>query len=312
MKKALLPLLALLITAACGAKNMVGEQVANRLASPAWMVKRQIPAAPFALTAFERMHQRHGYANIYIEGEGFDITPKQDEYSDGVYTALNPVALHMAAMDKSENVAYLTRPCQHSGMLSTPGECDKDYLDRARFSQTVIDSYNTALDEISARYDIKGFHLIGHAGGGAIATILAGTRGDILSLRTVAGNLDTRTYAAHHGRSLLDRSINPLDYAAKLKNFPQAHYIGGQDKNIPPAILHSYLQAAGQTNCITHELIQEAEHRDGWAKQWPNLLARKVECVKPVSQPAVNPYKDYRKPAPIYYPREPGLEKGKG
>lgn len=308
-KNLLLSLFAILMMTACGTNEIIGEQVANRLASPAWMVKRQIPATPFALTAFERIHERNDYANIYIEGEAFNVTPVED--ANGVTTAKNPVALHMAAMDKAQNVIYLARPCQHSGMLATPTECDQDYRDRARFSKTVLNAYGTALDEIRNRYDIKGFHIIGHNGGGSIATILAATRSDILSLRTVAANLDTLSYAAHHSRAPFDRSLNPLDYAAKLRNFPQAHYIGGQDKEIPPATLHRYLQAAGQTNCIYHELIQEAEHRDGWAKHWPELLSRTPECTKTV-EPTVTPYIDYQKPDAIYYPREPSLEKGKG
>jgi len=55
--KILLSLFAVIIVTACaGTQTLIGEQVAMRLASPVWMIKREITAGPFTLTAFERMH----------------------------------------------------------------------------------------------------------------------------------------------------------------------------------------------------------------------------------------------------------------
>ncbi len=54
----------------------------------------------------------------------------------------------------------------------------------------MVNSIHKTLDQIKTRYNASGFNLIGYSGGGAIAALVAADRNDILSLRTVAGNLD--------------------------------------------------------------------------------------------------------------------------
>ncbi|MDB2683140.1 alpha/beta hydrolase [Alphaproteobacteria bacterium] len=300
----LLSFFALFIIAGC-TQSIVSEQVAMRLASPAWMVQRQIPAGPFALTAFERMHERHTTANIYIEGDGFELSLPNAGQTP---TPINPVALHLATRDKADNVAYLARPCQFSGMLDREAKCDSKYWTDSRYSQTVIAAYNAALNEIRNRYDIEGFNLIGYSGGGGIATILAAQRNDITSLRTVAGNLDIMAYTTHHNVMPLSDSLNPADFASKLKDLPQAHYIGGQDDYIVPSNLEGYLQKIGNTRCVTYDLIQEAEHHEGWVEKWPELLAATPQCKGPSAPPPT--FIEYQRQIPIFRPRDPCLEKG--
>ncbi len=48
------------------------------------------------------------------------------------------------------------------------------------------------------------------------------------------------------------------------------------------AMFHSYAQALGSSNCVQHELIQEATHRSGWVDKWPELLKTKPSCAGPV------------------------------
>ena len=256
------------------------KEVADRIASPAWMIERQIPAAPFALTAFERMHKRHAPADIYIEGDG--IIQWDPERASLDPTPENPVALHMAAYDKADNVPYLARPCQFSGMLDSEQKCDKSYWTDKRFSAEIINSYQKALDEIKTRYNITEFNLIGFSGGGAIATLLAAQRKDVVSLRTVAGLLDHQAYSSYQKTPALTGSLNPIDYASHLKNIPQVHFIGGQDDTAPPAVLHSYLQALGESQCVKYQFIQESEHETGWVDKWPELLQKAPECRGPV------------------------------
>ena len=59
-----------LVIAACAASEMLREEVADRLAAPAWMIKRPVQAGPFILTARERMHSKGAPATLYIEGSG--------------------------------------------------------------------------------------------------------------------------------------------------------------------------------------------------------------------------------------------------
>lgn len=245
-------------------------ETAQRIAAPAWMIKRDINANPFLLRAYERIHDRGGIAHIYIEGE--------DNKTLGDATPFNPVALHLASKDKTENVIYIARPCQYTGMISPAEKCDKSYWQESRFSQKVIDSYNKALDDITLRYGIASFDLIGYAGGGAIATLLAAGRDDVTSLRTVAGILDHEAYTRAAQKEPLTDSLNPVSQAVTLVKMPQYHFIGGRDNEVPPAVLHSYLQSMPPSNCVQTMLIQEAEHDEGWVDKWPELLELPVTC----------------------------------
>jgi hypothetical protein len=276
-------ILALVTIASLGAcdrvtKPYLREDVADRLAHPVWMVERQIPAGLFDLTAYERMHERRAPATIYIEGDGELTTDFRLDSKNP--TPRNPVSLHLATKDKAENVAWLARPCQYYGIEG----CDEAYWNNERYSPEVLNAYDIALNEIKRRYDIEGYNLVGFDGGGTIAAILAARRNDVLTLRTVAANLDTNIYASEHKIPPLKGSLNPVDFGPELRDIPQTHYIGGQDKIVSPAQLHSYLQAVSPSNCVQYHFIQEAEHDQGWVEKWPGFLADVPTCKGPVAE----------------------------
>ena len=245
-------------------------EIAQRIAAPAWMIKRDIAAEPFMLRAYERIHDRGGVAHIYIEGE--------DSPNNASKTPFNPVALHLASKDKADNVIYIARPCQYTGMLSMSDDCSSSYGKESSYSEDVMGSYNIALDDIARRYDIHMFHLVGYSGGAAIATLLAAKRDDVVSLRTVAGILDHEAYTTLSNSPALTKSLNPVTEASTLTKMPQYHFIGGRDNVVPPAILHSFLQSMPPTNCVQTMLVQEAEHDVGWVDKWPELLSLPVSC----------------------------------
>lgn len=261
-------------------------ETAQRIATPAWMIKRNVVAPPFNLRAYERMHERGGVANLYIEGDTLSIKGT---------TPSNPIGLHLASKDKASNVVYLARPCQYTSSISN--KCDSKHVTTEQFSEEVIESYNTALNDIARRYDITSFNLIGHSGGGAIASLLAAKRHDILSVRTIAGVIDHTAYSAINGADY-SGSINPASEASALSKIPQYHFIGGQDTIIPPAVLHSYLQSMPPTHCVQSMLIQENGHTSGWVNRWPELLKLPVNCfARPsgnadrIMEPATMPHK---------------------
>ena len=165
--KFVLALATIALTSACSAPKLVREEVATRIATPAWMIEREVKASPFLLTAYERMHKRHAPANLYIGGEG---TALRTDYA-GTFnpTPENPVALHLASKDNADNLVYLARPCQFTGMIDEDAECDRAYWNDKIFAPEVMQAYEYALDEIKARYDLTGFNLIGYDGGAAIA-----------------------------------------------------------------------------------------------------------------------------------------------
>ena len=274
---------------ACSIGEPLRSEVAMRLSGPAWMVKREIEAGPFKLTAFERMHEREKPAALYIEGNGEADFSIRGELFDA--TPRNPVALHLASMDKSDNVAYIARPCQYSGLQDADLECGEKYWKDAQFSTEILGAYHSAMDGIKARYGVRSFNIVGYDGGATLAALLSGQRNDVISLKTVASQFDLNA---------LDTSLD------KLRAIPQHHYIGGQDETAPPEGLHAYIQALGDTQCADYTLIQEAEHEKGWVNKWPEFLKKGTPtCYRP-PEPEFVPIE---RPKPIYVPRMKGSKK---
>jgi len=275
---------AVLILAGCSTvASEYNEETLKRIAMPAFMVERSIPAGHFNLTAWERIHKKGAPANVYIEGDSFPwgrTPPTGDIFT--VASPANPVALHLSSRDKSKNLIYLARPCQYNSDPEVAGcdDDDGDYWLGKRFSPEVIDSYMIVLDEISARYGISGFNLVGYGGGANIAAILAGNRDDILSLRTVAGNLNPDLVAHLHEGQSVPEALSAADIAPRLADLPQHHFVGAVDEEIPPAVYHSFRQAMGPTNCLHYTVIEDADHERGWVEKWPALLQMSISCLE--------------------------------
>lgn len=268
------------------AREVLREEVSMRVGTPAWMVKREIDAGPFHLMAFEKIHEREAPVTLYIEGDGKAHSSRSRAFFDA--TPVNPVSLHLSSRDNGRNVAYLARPCQYTQdfVQTTPEAfCGGEYwTDGKEYSPEVLKAYNDVLDGMKRRYGLTSFHLVGFDGGATIASALAGERKDVLSLRTVAGDFHT---------DVLKPQISALRF------IPQHHYIGGADIVTPPANLHNYLQAVGNSQCVTYTMVQEAEHEKGWVEKWPELLADNApECNMPPPDVQI-----VQKPKPVYSPR---------
>lgn len=284
MKKTiLLSFFSALTLSACGLETDLKQQTANQIARPAFMVERTISTGDFTLGAWERMHQRGETATLYIEGDSINQIDTDASIIGRNLARINPtpdtpLALYLASRDKSKNLAYLDRPCQYVKMPKEKG-CDTAYWQEQRFTPEVINAYQVALDDIKARYSLTGFHVVGHDGGANIAAILAAKRPDVLSLRTVAGNLnpDLTNDKTNH-TALARNSMMAIDHATMLSNVPQHHFIGAADKVITPGIYHSYRQLLGLSDCISYSLIQDADHTKGWVEKWPDLLEIKPQC----------------------------------
>ncbi len=272
---------AVLLTA-CHDVPMIREETAMRTALPVHLIPRTIPADPFTLQAFERGHKKFTNAVVYIEGDGESST-----YPGPLNLSLppsNPIGLRLAAQDGSSNVIYLGRPCgaYHKSKYLGKDDCPAVFKTDARYSEAVIHSYMKALDNIKAYHDVTGFDLVGYDGGAAIATILAAKRDDVSSLRTIAGNLDTKTTAALHKSLPPSKSYNPVDFAAELRDMPQRHFVGKLDNVTPPAVYASYSQALGATPCNNVSFIDNADHENGWVEQWNTLRTLPAACTQAV------------------------------
>lgn len=281
IKKALLTLIAfaaLCLLSAC-LTTSIGDRVtlAENIAASAHMIKREINAAPFVLTSFERISSGNDQktATLYIEGDGLAWVNRRTPSLNP--TPKNPVALKLAARDPAANVVYLARPCQYSP-IGPDSFCTRPYWTSHRFAPEVIQAANTALENIKARHNIKQFHLVGFSGGAAVALLLASHRNDIASIRTVAGNLDHEHFNQIHKVSAMPESLNPVDIARHIADIPQHHFIGSDDKIITAALYKSFSRAAGQSTCLKMTIASGASHGKGWEEQWPALLQEPVRC----------------------------------
>ncbi len=245
---------------------------AQQIAAPSFLVERKIQTTPFTLTAYERVKHQNKPATIYIEGDGLAWINRYTMSPDP--TPTNPVALRLAAADNSANVIYLARPCQYGQIAA----CSPQYWTDSRFAPEVMTSMNAALNDIKTRHNITEFNLVGFSGGAAIAVLLAAKRDDIVSLRSVAGNLDHERFTEFHNDSPLSGSLNPIDVARKINHIPQHHFIGAEDETIPSAIAENFIKHSGKTNCIRSSIVPDTTHEDGWADIWPALLARPLDC----------------------------------
>lgn len=259
-------LLSLLLLSGCAhVADELDGTAANRIARPAFMVERTMDTGTSPLKLWERMHTRGAPANIYI-GEG-GSTPS------------HALGLHLASRDLAGNLGWIAQPCQFHSPSVNDG-CKNDNP----VSGNAVAAFNAALDDIKARYDITGFNLIGYDTGASVAAHLAAARTDVLSLRTVAGALDTA-----HG------------IAPALRTVPQFHFIAAGDQIVPPAIYHNFRQAQGESSCVRYAMIQDADHRKGWVEVWPKLLKLAPSCSAPAANAAAAPQAPVATP-PLFNP----------
>ena len=276
--------LAVLLCAALGVSGcktvseLYRHEKAQRLAVPANLLKRQVEAGPFSIAVFERVRSKGEAATIYIEGDG-DVKAMGEKHMVGNVTPDYPLALHLATRDLGDNVIYVARPCQFEGQEIENGPCStKKYAGPERFSFETMEAMNTVLDKLKNHYGFTGFNLVGYDGGGTVATLLAAKRKDVISLRTVAANLDTDLNSANHKQPEMIGSLNPRDFAKDIAMIPQHHFIGEWDQDIQPNLSASFRSAMGHSTCTRISTVAEVDHEGGWANRWPTLLQEPLDC----------------------------------
>lgn len=259
---------------------LVGCAGQDPLARGSTMAKKNAPigenlqSGRFTLASWQRIAPPVTTLRVYIEGDGF-AWRSRTRPSDNP-TPLNPVGLMLAAADPSDNVLYLARPCQFTG-VPLPAACTPDWWTDKRFSASIIESMNDALSQVTQRYPGAKIELVGYSGGGNIAALLAARRTDVYSLRTVAGNLDVAYVNKLHRVSAMPDAVNAISIAPKLAAMPQIHFSGSADNTVPPAVAERFQRAVG-TRCAQVEIVSGMEHGSDWAAIWPALLKEKVAC----------------------------------
>ena len=219
--------------------------------------------------------RRNRQAVIYIEGDGRAWLSRTRPSLNP--TPRHPLSLLLATSDNiHEMIFYLARPCQFM-MSGDDPHCQKKYWTSHRYAEEVVAAYDDLLRQLKQQYQLQQFHLVGFSGGAAIAALVAARRDDVVSLRTVAGNLDTVLFTQLHQVSPTTESLNPVDVAERLSTIPQIHFVGLNDKVSPRDLADSYLAAMPVSSCAVISL-QDAKHAAGWLALWPQLLVQPMPC----------------------------------
>lgn len=251
------------------------RRLADELAGSAGLNKTTVAAGGFALLGYQRIGKPGQPLTVYIEGDGYAWKTRQQISDDP--TPTDPVALRLALQDPAANLAYLARPCQYLPPEAL-ARCAPDYWSGKRYAEEVIASADAALTQLRAQAQASGLHLVGYSGGAAVAALVAARRHDVLTLRTVAGNLDHAKLTAQQGVTPLHGSLNAIDQAARLSTLPQRHFVGGKDHIVPPDIARGFLARLDSRRCAAVHVVAPASHDEGWIENWPHLLGLEPTC----------------------------------
>jgi pimeloyl-ACP methyl ester carboxylesterase len=248
---------------------------ADALAKAAGMAREQVTTDSFLLTTFSRISRPDQPLNIYIEGDGPAwMTHEEPSINPTPHKALG---LALAASDPAANVIYIARPCQFTP-LPADRHCNVSYWTGKRFAPEVIAATSRAIDHFAARAPGQKINLVGYSGGGTVAALVAASRPDIATLRTIAGNLDPEAFNRLHEASPMPDSLSPLAIAAHLASLPQEHFVGDADRSVPPSLIAGYAQAMGGAHCLTVTHVPDATHEEGWLEFWRGNVARLPTC----------------------------------
>jgi dienelactone hydrolase len=277
MKVVIRGIAACLLVLAVAACDTIDRRIADAdaIAASARMAKAQLRTDSFGLMSYGHYASSGAPLTIYIEGDGRAWTTRTQLSLNP--TPDNPLALRLAARDPAANVAYLGRPCQYVD-IGREKMCDEAYWSSKRFAPEVIAAMDQAISQLKTRAGASGLHLVGYSGGGGVAVLVAARRSDVLSLRSVAGNLDHVALHNHHRVSQIPASLNPVEVAPKLARLPQILYTGSRDEIVPGIIASSYANRAGNGACVRLVTMPGASHEEGWTERWPSALRDTPSC----------------------------------
>ncbi len=230
----------------------------------------------FVLKVFYKIKSPDKPTTIYIEGDGLAWLSRSTP--SGNPTPKNPVALRLAVNDDiSENIIYIARPCQYVA-IDKLNPCPRSYWTSKRFAPEVIKSFNQVIDKFKYDNGLSRFNLVGYSGGAAIAVILTAQRDDILTLRTVAGNVNVGFFNRFHNVSQMPQSLDPANYIYKIEDIPQIHFIGENDNIVPYNIFNSFKSRFRDSSCVASHVVLGASHGSGWDYNWSELLRLPINC----------------------------------
>lgn len=249
--------------------NAARADAAARSATPP-LAKTRFETRQFDLIGYYRQSAPNDpRLAIFIEGDGVAYVTRTQRAVDP--TPEKPVALDLAARDTAPNLLYLARPCQYVGGRNGRN-CDSAYWTTHRYAPEVVAALDEAISQYVGHFGGKRLALYGYSGGALLALLLAGQRGDVESVTTIAGVLDHQAWTSHFGDTPLYGSRNSLDVAERLRRLPQRHFTGLRDDQVPAALAPAFMRRLGLLPEKFITQLPRADHDCCWAELWPQLV----------------------------------------
>jgi len=222
--------------------------------------------ASFHHVAYLRLSSE-GPLLVFIEGDGSPWTGGGREIAADP-TPRHPLALELAAHTAGA-VLYLGRPCYLG--LATAAECHPSNWTMGRYSREVVQSLAAATNRITLEHDFREVILIGYSGGGTLAQLMAPQVARLRAVVTLSANLDVSGWTAYHRYLPLSGSLDPADSPPLPAGVIEIHLAGGEDRNVPPALLDRYLTGHPGAQLWTFDAF---DHGCCWQREWPTLWPR--------------------------------------
>ena len=255
--------LALLVVALAGCSTPTSRLRA--LADEQGFERASVRAGGFAHTVFDNgAPVADGVLHVYLEGDGTPWRHRTVIMPDP--TPRRPLMLALMALDPDASI-YVGRPC-YNGTYAEPG-CDERLWTSDRYSERVVASMTAVVRRRAARAGATRVRLFGHSGGAALALLIAERLPSVDAVLTLAGNLDTDAWTAHHGYSPLYGSINPALRPPLADRVRQWHLLGERDPVIPPTLVGDYLARHGGAVAVR---LPGFGHGCCWRGVWPGVL----------------------------------------
>jgi predicted esterase len=265
---------ALLVLSGCATRpvQMSLQDLDNLLVGKGCIV-RIVDGEPFSLlTVVQKRPATDGAVlRVYIEGDGLAWRTRRRLSAHP--TPVNPLALRLMLADPFADKLYMARPCQ----FVQNEACDARFWSSDRYGVEVVAATNEALEKAKREKGYKHIELVGYSGGATVALLVAAQRTDVISVRTVCGNLDPAAFSRLHRVSPLTGSLNPVDFSSSLQKIPQIHFVGEKDKRIPEEIFNSYRKFFSDTGAMELHRVPDADHHHGWIEQWPQLVRQAID-----------------------------------
>jgi len=211
-------------------------------------------------TLYKEGTQHSGLLTVFIEGDGMPWQTETRIANDP--TSNKPMLLAM--MDRLDgDRLFLGRPCYFK---INDSKCDFRYWTSHRYNQEVLDSMAKVIEKTLNLETYHTLALVGHSGGGSIASLIACRFKLPTRLVTLGANLDINAWTTHHSWTPLTASLNPAEAAQTCSNVSERHLHGEDDQVVPSHLNQKYYQAHQ-----TKPLLFKHQGHTNWAKRWPEI-----------------------------------------